>query len=236
MRRIGMLAIVFGLILAAGLGSGCNSSSKKKTEGVKVEVLATVGSLKITTEDFQNALSSLPEDYKVLAESEKGKHKILDNLIKKDLLVLEAETRSYQNDPTVKAKIKEVKDKSRDRMLKQIEELQDRLANVDRQVYENVMLGELNDHLKKEGLKDVTISDFEIESYYQDYARKMKILNPSAKVPDLAAVKGQIGAILVEEQLIKQLQKKSAVEVKEDVFQKLYGQASGALIEDASHH
>ncbi len=238
MRRIAYVWIFLTLVSVAWIGTGC---SKAKTVGSagpsgKVELLAEVGSRKITTEDFQNALANLPEDYKILAESEKGKHKILDNLIKKDLLVLEAEARGYHKDEAVKAKVKEMNQKSRERLQRQIEELQSRLDTVDRQVYENVLRGDLNRPLKKEGLKDFTVSESDVATYYQDYARKMKILNPSAKVPELAKVKAQIEAILVEEQLIKRLQKKSAVEVKEDVFQRLYGASAGAMIEDGGQH
>jgi SurA-like N-terminal domain len=199
------------------------------------KVLAIVGDKKITSNDFERALRNLPENYKVLAESYKGKHKILDNLVKKELLVLEAEHREYNKDSDLKKKIGQVKNQTQKEMDKQIAVLQDQRAFIEQQVYENLMLNELNTHLKKEGLEGVEISDEEVSEYYADYARKLKILNPAARVPKKEVVAKQIKAILVEEKLIKKLQKQSSVEIKENRFRELYGDENkDIVIEDAN--
>lgn len=67
------------------------------------------------------------------------------------------------------------------------------------------------------------ISESEVKEYFEDYARKLKILNPAAKVPKLKTVQKQIKAILVEEKLISRLEKDSSVEVKESRFREQYG-------------
>jgi len=58
------------------------------------------------------------------------------------------------------------------------------------------------------------------------------MLNPAAKVPDIATVTDQIRAILAEENLIKALEKKNKVAVEEEKFSKLFGDASDTVIQD----
>ncbi|MCK5241323.1 SurA N-terminal domain-containing protein [bacterium] len=221
------IAVLISLIISMTGTVGCGKKGEK--------VLAIVGERRLTTNDFERALRNLPENYKILAESYKGKHKILDNLIKKELLVIEAQRREYHKDSTLKKKISEVKSKTRKEMDKQIAGLRDQRDFIEQQVYENIMLNELNTHLKKEGLAGVNISQADIAEYYADYARKLKILNPAAKVPKQKTVAKQIKAILVEEKLIKQLEKQSSVEIKETLFREIYGDENkDVIIEDAT--
>ena len=221
------IAVLISLIISMTGIVGCGKKGEK--------VLAIVGERRLTTNDFERALRNLPENYKILAESYKGKHKILDNLIKKELLVIEAQRREYHKDSTLKKKISEVKSKTRKEMDKQIAGLRDQRDFIEQQVYENIMLNELNTHLKKEGLAGVNISQADIAEYYADYARKLKILNPAAKVPKQKTVAKQIKAILVEEKLIKQLEKQSSVEIKETLFREIYGDENkDVIIEDAT--
>ncbi len=216
---VGMVLGVVGLMMTGG----CSAK--------KGEVLAEVGHQQITTDDFQTALGNLPENYRVLAESYKGKRKILDNLVKKDLLVEEALRRGYDKQKDIKEKIEKTREESKQKLLSQIKELKVRLAMVDQQAQENVLLGELNQKLKDQGIQGITIGEDQIKAYYQDYARKLKILNPAAKVPDLEDVEKQIKAILVEEELIKQLKKQSKVVVKEERFKTLYGDKEQIVVD-----
>ena len=216
--------MILGCLIMLILAGGCG--------GRDVKVLAKVGKLKITTYDFKIALSNLPENYKILTGSYKGKRKILDNLITKNLLVQEAERRGYHSSPETKKKVKQLKAENRRKLKQEIENLKERMRVIDRQVYENVMLDDLNRRLKEEGLKGVRIADSEIEAYYQDYARKMKIINPAVKVPELAKVQQQIQAILVEEELLQQLEKKSKVTVQELLFREIYEDEKDVVIDD----
>ncbi|MEW6516799.1 MAG: hypothetical protein AB1439_07850 [candidate division FCPU426 bacterium] len=217
------LAVAGGWLWLSGCGSGADQ-----------KVLAVVGEQKITVADFKQALNNLPENYKILAESYNGKHKILDNLVKKELLVMEAERRGYQKDGDVKAKLKELQAKTTSEFEQRLADMKQRAKSLPRQVYENVLLSELNRRLKQEGAEGVEVADSEVKEYYDDYARKLKVLNPAAKVPALEAVQKQIHAILVEEKLIRNLQKQHSVEVKETLFRDLYGENSQDLIIDDS--
>jgi len=129
---------------------------------------------------------------------------------------------AHQED-VIKKKITEIQGKTQEELDKQILDIKSQQGYISRQVYENVLLNELNSNLKKEGLKGVEISESEVKEYFEDYARKLKILNPAAKVPKLKTVQKQIKAILVEEKLISRLEKDSSVEVKESRFREQYG-------------
>jgi hypothetical protein len=219
-HRVGL--VVAGLALAAMVLGGC---------GKKDEVLATVGHDTVTLSEFNLALSNLPEAYQPLAQSYKGKRQILDNLVKKRLLVQEAEERGLGKDAGLKKRISEQQAKSRERLQSAVAELQRQLALSDRQVYETNLVTELNSRLKTQSAEDKEIGETDIQAYYDDYAAKLKLLNPAAKVPDMAAVAGQIRAILGEENLLKALEKKNKVAVEEDRFQKLFGDATDTVIQ-----
>lgn len=224
MRQWFLTSLTLGAALTVMLAViGCGQESG--------QLLASVGKNKITTVDFDLALSNLPENYQVLAESYKGKRKILENLVKKDLLVQEAERRGFQEKKDIKEKINSIKKESKKKIQHQIDELKSRLNRVEKQVYENVLLGELNQRLKQEGVTGVSVSENEVATYYEDYARKLKILNPAASVPSLDKVEDQIKAILVEEQLLEKLKKQSKVEVKENRFRELYGKQDDIVID-----
>lgn len=226
MKRTALQGLCLTAVGGCLLLAGCGSNDQK--------VLAVVGNQKVTVADFKQAINNLPENYKILAESYNGKRKILDNLVKKQLLVMEAERRGYPKDIDVKDKLKELRAKAQSEYRQRLAEMQQRGKSLPRQVYENVLLSELNRRLKQEGSEGITVTEQEIKDYYDDYARKLKVLNPAAKVPELLVVQKQIHAILVEEKLIGKLQKQHSVEVKETLFKELYGESSQDLIIDDS--
>jgi len=100
------------------------------------DVLAIVGDREITTLDFDRAIQNLPKNYKVLAESYKGKRKILDNLVKKELLIIEAENRGYHQEDVIKKKITEIQGKTQEELDKQILDIKSQQGYISRQVYE----------------------------------------------------------------------------------------------------
>jgi hypothetical protein len=192
--------------------------------GGRSEVLAQVGKEKITSRDLDQALANLPGQYHALAMSSKGKHQILDNLVKKSLLIQEAKRRGLPSDPEVKAKIKDTIVKGRKNMEDQLVLVKSRLASLDRDVMESVLLSELNTRLKQDKQQQSAVSDEDVQAYYEAYVHKLKALNPAAKPPALENVSAQIRAVLVEERLLADLEKKDKVSVSEDVFQKRYGE------------
>lgn len=218
-HRLGLAAACMAVLLPLG----CGKPEK--------QMLAQVKNKTITVADFQLALSNLPESYKSLVGTPEGKRKVLDNLIKKDLLVLEAERRGYAKDAKVQEKLRQLRAQAQTRLEKELAEVQERLRQVNTQVYETVLLEELNARLKQEGLPGETISDEDIAAYYSDYAKKLKLLNPAVVVPELAKVKSQIKSILIEEKLIQKLKEQNPAKRDEELFQKLYvNDAHGAAV------
>jgi len=239
MVRTKQILLALVLVLVVGFVGSCGKKGSSESVPVssgKVETLAQVGEQKITTSDLEQALSNLPESYRAVAMTTKGKRQILDNLIKKSLLVQEAQTRGYQNDEAVKNRIKEFQAQSVERIKQQIADLQKRLGSLDKQVYENVLLTELNDQLKQDTQSLKEIPDADVKGYYDDYVRKLKLLNPAAQAPTLTSVSDQIRAILVEEDLLKELEKKHKVTVQENTFRQRYaGDKDDVVIQDNSN-
>jgi hypothetical protein len=219
--------MVAGLALAAVILGGC---------GKKDEVLATVGHTNVTLSEFNLALSNLPDAYQVLAASFKGKRQILDNLVKKSLLVQEAEARGLHKEAELKKRIAEQQAKSREKLQAEIAELRRQLEVSDQQIYETALVTELNNRLKQDSAADKDIADTDVEAYYEDYSNKLKALNPAAKVPDISVVTAQIRAILSEDKLIKALEKKSKVAVEEEKFEKLFGGTPEPAAPDNTAH
>jgi len=241
MLRIEKTLIVAALGMMLALTSSCGSkkdgtSASAQGSNGKVEVLAQVGSQKITSADLEQALVNLPEGYQAVAMTFKGKRQILDNLIKKSLLIQEAEDRGFQKEEAVKQRVKEYEAQSQARVKQQIADLQRRLSVLDKQVYENVMLTELNERLKQDTARLKEVEDSDVQTYYEDYVRKLKMLNPAAVPPKQETVAEKIRAILVEEQMLEDLEKKNKVDVQEGRFRQRYGDAekNDVVIEDST--
>jgi len=85
------------LVFLSGAFSSC----------AKEKVLAVVGNQKITEKEFQDFVSTLPEQWQVRAKTPSGKKQILDYLIRNKLIRLEAERRGITDRPEVRKKIEE---------------------------------------------------------------------------------------------------------------------------------
>lgn len=71
------------------------------------QVLATVGSVKITQADYEKELQGLPEYAQVMFEGEGGREKFLDEIIKKEILYQEAVKKGYDKDAEFQKKLDE---------------------------------------------------------------------------------------------------------------------------------
>ena len=224
-RKTAGLAVALAFTVIA---AGCGGEKKG-------EVLAEVGKDTITSTEFEAALANLPRSYRLLTVNYSGKRKILDNLVKKRLLVQEARRRGYHKLPGVKQKIEELKERSTARLRAEMRELKARLKRLDREAYENVLLQELNVRFNEEKAKSAEVSDVDVKNYYEDYVKKLKVLNPNAKIPRLKEVRDQIKAILVEEKLLQNLEKASDVQIHEDIFKRLYQEGKDVTIKESGN-
>jgi parvulin-like peptidyl-prolyl isomerase len=92
-----MIRLLSSFILALGLLASCT----------RERVLAEVGNQKITEKEFQEFVSTLPEQWQVRAKTPAGKKQILDYLVRNKLIRIEAERRGIPNRPEVKKKIED---------------------------------------------------------------------------------------------------------------------------------
>lgn len=90
------LYVVLALFVAV---TACSRDESKKT-------LAKVGSRKITVGDFREAYMKVPPGYLPQATGEEGKRQFLDDLVNKELLVLEAYERELDKDEEVTSGMK----------------------------------------------------------------------------------------------------------------------------------
>lgn len=126
---IGLLALTGGL--AVGL-TACESSS----DG---DVLARVGEERITVDEFDQFVESLPAQWKARARTPSGRKQILEHRIRARLIGLEAEDRGIPEDPGVRYQLEQ----ARQRILLQA--------------------------LMQEWQKEFDVSEEELRSYYEEH-------------------------------------------------------------------
>jgi parvulin-like peptidyl-prolyl isomerase len=129
-RRIltGSLCIVSAAAAVLLIG-GC---SKKRPQ-----VLASVGSEKITMEEFQTELQKMPEYLSEYLSTENGKKQYLDSLVKEKLVFLAAKKEGIKNRPEVKKKLALLEQRIMEEKKKYEEEIL-----VDEILKEKVVLGD----------------------------------------------------------------------------------------------
>lgn len=106
------------------------------------KVLATVGSEKITVADFKDRLEELPAQFRGYYSSEQGKAKFLDQLVQERLFYLKAMEQGVEKDQLVQEEI----DRAR----------------------KNIIVS----FYVSRALKNITVSDKEIEDYYSAHPEK----------------------------------------------------------------
>ncbi len=96
MKASWMRAVVLGIALGA-LPAGCTSRAQK--------VVANVGPRAITVGDFEHAASKLDPNYFAGDPDSTVKRRLLDDMVNKELLAIEATSRHYEADSTVATQI-----------------------------------------------------------------------------------------------------------------------------------
>lgn len=96
----------FIVITAIAMVVGCGKEKKEEPKG---EVLARVNGKVITMDQFNEEQAKLSPDIKATLGTAEGKKKFLETLVNKELLIAEAEKLGMGNDPSVAAKLEEIK-------------------------------------------------------------------------------------------------------------------------------
>lgn len=97
MKASWMRAVVLGIVLGA-LPAGCTSRAQK--------IVANVGPRTITLGDFESAGSKLDPGYFGSDPDSTVKRRLLEDMINKELLALEASSKHYEDDPAVAPQLK----------------------------------------------------------------------------------------------------------------------------------
>jgi peptidyl-prolyl cis-trans isomerase C len=96
------LLLVFLFLIAVSVLSGCKPKEKSTSP-----VLAKVGSSEITQNDFMKEISRIPEWARDQFSGKDGKEKLLDEIIKRELVYQDAKKMRLDNDPEYIDKVKE---------------------------------------------------------------------------------------------------------------------------------
>jgi peptidyl-prolyl cis-trans isomerase C len=93
-----MKKIVFTVLLTAAL-LACSQKQADQKAGQKADVLAKVGAVSITLDDYYSDLQALPEYAKQMFQDEQGREKFLDEVVKKEILYQQALKQGIDKDP-----------------------------------------------------------------------------------------------------------------------------------------
>lgn len=96
----------FIVITAIAMVVGCGKEKKEEPKG---EVLARVNGKVITMDQFNEEQAKLSPDIKATLGTAEGKKEFLEGLVRRELLLAKAEKLEMGNDPSVAAKIEEIK-------------------------------------------------------------------------------------------------------------------------------
>lgn len=98
------------LLAVVAVIAGCNpktpTAGKKESGG---QVLAEVNGTKITTEDFNKELETLPPYLKPMTETAEGKKEMLETMVIRELILQEAKKEGFDSSPEVAEKLEELK-------------------------------------------------------------------------------------------------------------------------------
>lgn len=95
MKRFFVLAAILGLVI-----TGCAKKEEKKGQ-----YLVKINNVTITKEDLKKEIDALPVFAQKMFEGEEGTAKLIDELIKKELLYQEAKKKGLDKDPAYQKKL-----------------------------------------------------------------------------------------------------------------------------------
>jgi len=104
-RRLEMKRYVV-LLLSLALLASCSQGVDSKKQG---DVVAKIDSDVITTKDVEQEVSALPEFAREFFKGQDGMTKLVDELVKKELLYVEAKKRGLDKDEDFQKKFEEIK-------------------------------------------------------------------------------------------------------------------------------
>ena len=137
-----MKKMVFMVLLSAALFA-CSQKQMDQKAGQKADVLAKVGGVSITLDDYYNDLQALPPYAKQMFQDESGREKFLDEVVKKEILYQQAIKQGIDKDPKFLRKVEDFK-----------------------------KLTLISDLLQKEIMAKAKVSENEVKEYYDKHKQE----------------------------------------------------------------
>ena len=203
MKKFLVLAAVLVFVMAIGCAKNGGATA------------ATVNGKVITTQDLDDEIESLPQQYKMFAQSPDMKKKILDNLVISELLIQEAEKEGLLAKADVQKKIKDYESSIKAEVETQIISLQRQKEKASDIAKRETVIKEL---LATKDFKDQPVTDQEIKQSYAQYSASMKKQDPNAKVEPLAKIENDIKTPLARQKWLDSLKAKANITVNDSVF------------------
>ena len=157
MRSIYIFA---GIIILAAGACGTQERASNGTDADTSRVLATVGEVEITENIINEELDLIPPYQRSSFETPEGKRLLLNHIIERELLLLEAQNLGLEQDSFVIAQV--------ELAMQQVEEAKDRAL--------------LQTYYQQEVVDAVVIPEDEILAYYNDHLDDIYYQEPQVKV------------------------------------------------------
>jgi len=205
-------SIIIGLTIIGTLMifSGCN----KKSSG---PVIAKVNETPITREDVTRKLETLPPYALQFFQGTEGMKKLVDELIKTEILYAEAKKKGYDKDKEYQKQVEEFKKEYQT----QLERLQ---KEYKARVEEFQKIAAIRLLLKKE-LSNIEVSDKEVREFYE---KNKNALKQGGKVVEFEAIKDRIRESILENKqaeafnkYVDELQKQYKITINEKELESL---------------
>ena len=107
MRKFAIFFLIIFSLLAKNVFSESNNSVKLSNDAV----LASVDSMKITVKDFKREYNNLPENLKAMADTPQGRFEMLETMVVREMLLLEARKIGIDKHPELDEKLKDLKNR-----------------------------------------------------------------------------------------------------------------------------
>lgn len=206
--------IIMGIVLVIAF-AGCQS---KKSSG---PVVAKVNNTAITKDDVMRKLETLPPYAQQFFQGPEGMKRLVDEIVKTEVLYEEAKKKGYDKDKEYKDQVEEFKKEYQT----QLEKLQKEYKS---RVEEFQKIAAIRLLLKKELSQNVNVNDNEVREFYE---RNKNNLKEGGKILEFDAVKDRIRESLIENKqaeafnkYVEELQKKYTITLNEKEIENLSSQ------------
>jgi hypothetical protein len=172
--------------------------------------VARVNGNDISLDDFRYHLAALPPQMQVLYAYEEGHREFLDSIIEQKLLYQEAIRQGLADDPVIRSRIDNYVEQTRVTIERNVEKLQEKLADLEEVVEESLLAKEMLDRARP---GTVEISEEELREYYEKVKERLLKSNSEAAVPDLGVIRRELTQQLIKKKFVEGLRADADLEL-----------------------